>query len=92
VAKADILQLESGIPLKEFTTAPASAKRLGPREVELTITEGKFHQVKRMFHHVGNEVTALHRIRFGNLALDEHLAPGEYRRLGENEIKLIKKV
>lgn len=92
VAEADISQLESGIPLKEFTTAPASAKRLGPREVELTITEGKFHQVKRMFHHVGNEVTALHRIRFGNLALDEHLAPGEYRRLGENEIKLIKKV
>lgn len=92
VTEDDISQLEAGIPLKDFTTAPATAKKLSPHKVELTITEGKFHQVKRMFHHLGNEVTALHRIRFGDLVLDEHLAAGSYRRLRENEIKLIKKV
>ncbi|WP_342387251.1 pseudouridine synthase [Salinicoccus bachuensis] len=92
VTEGDISQLETGIPLKDFTTAPAIAKKLSSHEVELTITEGKFHQVKRMFHHLGNEVTALHRISFGDLMLDEHLAAGSYRRLRENEIKLIKKV
>ena len=92
VTEDDISQLEAGIPLKDFTTAPAAAEKLSSHAVELTITEGKFHQVKRMFHHLGNEVTALHRIGFGDLMLDEHLTAGSHRRLRENEIKLIKKV
>jgi 16S rRNA pseudouridine516 synthase len=54
--------------------------------IRLTITEGKFHQVKRMLHAVGNEVTYLKRIRMGSLWLDEQLNKGAYRRLNQEEI------
>ena len=56
-------------------------------EIELTIQEGKFHQVKRMFHAVGMEVIYLKRISMGNLVLDESLKKGEYRRLTEKEVE-----
>ena len=56
-------------------------------EIELTIQEGKFHQVKRMFHAVGMEVTYLKRISMGSLVLDESLQKGEYRRLTEKEVE-----
>ena len=54
--------------------------------ITLTITEGKFHQVKRMLHAVDNEVLYLKRIRMGNLVLDERLEKGAYRRLEKWEI------
>ena len=53
----------------------------------LTITEGKFHQVKRMFKALGNEVIFLKRIAMGNLWLDPTLTSGQYRELSENEVK-----
>ena len=56
----------------------------------VTISEGKFHQVKKMFLCVGVKVTYLKRIRFGEFVLDEALAPGEYRELNETELKLVK--
>ena len=56
----------------------------------VTISEGKFHQVKKMFLCVGVKVTYLKRIRFGEFVLDETLAPGEYRELNETELKLVK--
>ncbi|MFG6384595.1 MAG: rRNA pseudouridine synthase [Lachnospiraceae bacterium] len=56
-------------------------------EIELTITEGKFHQVKRMFEAVGKKVLYLKRISIGDLKLDETLNPGEYRALTEEELK-----
>ena len=87
VTKADIERLETGIELKDFTTKPAKAKRLSPREVSLSITEGKFHQVKRMFLATGNEVVKLKRTHFATLTLDETLAEGGYRRLSDKEIK-----
>ena len=59
-------------------------------EVRLTIREGKFHQVKRMFQAVGKEVTYLKRESMGNLRLDETLELGEYRSLTEEEIKGLK--
>ena len=55
----------------------------------LTIREGKFHQVKRMFLAVGKEVVYLKRERMGALVLDEELAPGEYRKLTDSELKSI---
>ena len=58
-------------------------------EIRLTIQEGKFHQVKRMVHYVGNEVVFLKRVGFGPLNLDEDLKPGEYRELTEEEISLL---
>ena len=56
-------------------------------EVRVTLREGRFHQVKRMFRAVGKEVVYLKRLSMGSLALDEGLAPGEYRRLTEEEVK-----
>lgn len=59
--------------------------------IELTIHEGRFHQVKRMLEAVGNEVLFLKRLSIGPLFLDEKLAPGEYRALTDEEIKKLSK-
>src|SRR5690606_28084765 len=59
--------------------APATLELLGERLARLTITEGRYHQVRRMFAAVGNHVNALHRDRVGQLALDETLEPGGWR-------------
>jgi 16S rRNA pseudouridine516 synthase len=60
--------------------APAELKLISPREAELTLTEGKYHQVRRMFAAVGATVLALHRVRFGDLELG-NLAAGQWREL-----------
>ncbi len=57
-----------------------------PYVVSLTLTEGKYHQVKRMMEAVGNKVVSLKRIRIGGIALDENLAPGECREVLHKEI------
>lgn len=67
-------------------TKPALLEVITPTEVRLTISEGRYHQVKRMFAAVGNHVVGLHRERIGDILLDESLAPGEYRPLTEAEI------
>lgn len=59
-------------------------------EVNITIQEGKFHQIKRMFAAVGSEVLFLKRLSFGSLGLDNTLKPGEYRSLTETEVNLLK--
>lgn len=61
-------------------------------EIELTITEGKFHQVKRMFEAVGKKVTYLKRLRMGEITLDPTLRKGDYRRLNEEELAYCKRV
>lgn len=79
---------------KEIETKPAKLTILKAgemSEVELTICEGKFHQVKRMFQAVGKEVLYLKRISMGGLVLDESLALGEYRPLTEKELLGLKK-
>jgi len=63
--------------------APAEFRALGPREAELTLTEGRYHQVRRMFASQGCEVLTLHRVRFGHLEIGE-LAPGTWRELPLN--------
>ena len=73
-------------------TMPAELKILEKgtvSRIRLTIREGKFHQVKRMFLAVGKEVVYLKRERMGALVLDETLAPGEYRKLTDSELKSI---
>lgn len=67
-------------------TLPAVLEILGSHEARLTLQEGKYHQVKRMFAALGNHVVALHRVQIGGIRLDETLAPGEYRPLTEAEI------
>ena len=58
---------------------PAVLEPLTPTTAHLTVTEGRYHQVRRMFAAVGNHVTALHRDRIGGLALPDDLEPGQWR-------------
>lgn len=71
---------------------PDEIKNLYQQSAILSITEGKYHQVKRMFAAVGNKIVFLKRISMGNLQLDSSLCPGEYKLLSEDEImsKLIR--
>ncbi len=69
---------------EDITTRSAELEILTATTAKLTIHEGKYHQVKRMFHAVGNRVTALHRERIGNITLD--IPEGEWRNLREDEI------
>lgn len=86
-----ISPIEQGIWLNDTEQSlPAKLKILSPTEIELTLTEGKYHQVKRMMHACSNEVTELKRIRFGVLSLPDDLALGSYRALTDQEIQLLK--
>lgn len=87
IHESDIKQLEEGVDIGEKRmTLPAKIEVLDEKTVHITITEGKFHQVKRMFEAVNNKVVYLKRISMGNMKLDEALSLGEYRRLTEEEI------
>ncbi|HCS65815.1 MAG TPA: 16S rRNA pseudouridine(516) synthase RsuA [Cellvibrio sp.] len=70
-------------------TRPAQLELITSHEARLTIHEGKYHQVKRMFAAAGNLVVALHRESIGSIQLDPALAPGEYRALTADEIKSV---
>ena len=80
--------LEQGIQLngEDTATRPAQVLACSEQEIELTISEGRYHQVKRMLAAVGNHVTALHRQRIGAIELDAGLAPGQFRELTRSEI------
>ncbi len=82
--------LENGITLRDGTDfLPSKIKILSDKECEITICEGKYHQIKRMFCAVGNEVTNLRRIKMGRLFLDERLRDGECREITADELKMI---
>jgi 23S rRNA pseudouridine2605 synthase len=81
--------LEGGVDLDDGRTAPAHARRIGPRTVELTIHEGRKHQVKRMLAAVGHPVVRLHRARYGPLGLDG-LDPGAWRELTPAEVDALR--
>ncbi|UPA30289.1 rRNA pseudouridine synthase [Terrisporobacter glycolicus] len=93
VTEKDVKDFEEGVTLDDgYETMPSQLKILESgetSEIELTIHEGKFHQVKRMFESVGKKVVYLKRLSMGKLKLDETLSLGEYRELTEEEVKLI---
>ncbi|MHC8335318.1 pseudouridine synthase [Pseudomonas sp. LB3P25] len=74
---------------EDLTTQPAELVLLGAKSARLSIVEGRYHQVKRMFGHFDNKVLRLHRESMGPLVLDSALKPGEYRALRTEEIQLI---
>jgi len=86
---ATLTTLGSGLTLDDGPTAPAAARRLGPSQVELTIHEGRKHQVKRMLAAVGHPVTRLHRSGYGPLTVDG-LAPGAWRELDASEVEQLR--
>lgn len=93
VIKSDVAdRFKQGIQLQGESqlTLPASLKVISPKEVLLTLTEGKFHQVKRMFSAVGNRVISLHREQIGQVKLD--LEVGQWRYLTPPEIQSFKSV
>ena len=94
LTEADKKLLEEGIDIgDEKNTLPAKVFENdfeNPQSVALTITEGRFHQVKRMFEALGKPVLKLHRSNFGPLLLDNALAPGEYRELTADELQQLK--
>ena len=73
---------------EDLTTQPAELELLGPRSARLSIVEGRYHQVKRMFGFFDNKVLRLHRESIGALVLDSQLAPGQYRALSPAQILL----
>ncbi|HVD49570.1 MAG TPA: pseudouridine synthase, partial [Gaiellaceae bacterium] len=82
-------RLRGGIELEGGQTAPAQARRLEPSRIELSIHEGRKHQVKRMLAAVGHPVTRLHRSRYAGLTL-EGLEPGEWRELEPSEVERLR--
>lgn len=74
-------------PTEDIVTAPAELVLLGERMARLTLREGRYHQVKRMFHRVQNRVVALHRESIGTIVLPEGLLPGQWRVLTAEEVR-----
>ena len=91
VTERDVEAFRAGVTLDDgYLTKPGELviKKSGPTsDIELTITEGKFHQVKRMFEAVGKRVIYLKRLSMGSLQLDDHLELGEYRELTNEELE-----
>lgn len=88
ITKNDIESFKTGIELNEGLAKPAQLVEGDEKNKSfVTIYEGRYHQVKRMFHAIDNEVLALKRISIGDLKLDSALAPGEYRHLTQQDFK-----
>ncbi len=92
LTEEQIQRLSEGVVLRDDPepTAPAHVLMLSEREMELTITEGRYHQVKRMLAAVGNRVERLHRTAIGKLRL-EGMAEGAWRELSADEVSLLKR-
>ena len=86
---AALRALETGVELEDGRTAPAQARRLGKSRVELTLHEGRKHQVKRMLEAVGHPVTRLHRSVYAGVRL-EGLEPGAWRELEPSEVERVR--
>ncbi len=95
ITEKDVKAFSEGVILtnENYKTLPAKLQIIEsgyPSSCYVTIKEGKFHQVKRMFNAVNNEVIYLKRLSMGPLKLDERLKVGEYRHLTDNEIEMLK--
>jgi 23S rRNA pseudouridine2605 synthase len=88
VRDAALRALRAGVQLDDGPTAPARVRRIAPDTIELTITEGRKRQVKRMWAQVGHPVRTLKRVRFGSLELGD-LQVGAYRRLTPTEVQVL---
>ncbi|MFV0520143.1 MAG: pseudouridine synthase [Lachnospirales bacterium] len=96
ITKDDIETFKNGVELSDFIAKPSILEILSASEVKstcyVTIDEGKFHQIKRMFHKINCEVLELKRVSFGKIFLDEALLEGEYRYFNEAEMLYVKEI
>ncbi|CAM3582963.1 pseudouridine synthase [Brevibacillus invocatus] len=93
VTEEHVKEFAKGVELEDFTTMPATLNILSSgetSEIRVTIMEGKFHQVKRMFAAFGLHVAYLQRVRMGPIPLDPSLELGEYRELTEEELEMLR--
>jgi len=90
LTEKDVQAFAAGLDLGDFTAQPAQLTILNPKLAEVVISEGKFHQVKRMFEKTGHQVLALHRSSFGPLTLSPDLQEGQWRELTDGEIKALR--
>lgn len=85
ISEADIQNLESGVDIGGYMTAPCKVEMIDEKNGFITLTEGKYHQIKLMAEAVHNQITYLERVTFGPIALDESLERGQWRFLNEEE-------
>lgn len=95
LSEADVRAFAAGVALSDFTAQPAQMQILESGETsraDVILTEGKFHQVKRMFAAIGHPLIELHRRRIGCVTLDETLEPGQYRLLTDAELACLRAI
>ena len=85
ISEADVAELESGVDIGGYVTAPCKVEMIADKEGYITLTEGKYHQIKLMAEAVHNQITYLERVTFGPISLDESLERGQWRYLTEEE-------
>lgn len=91
LSNEEIQTLETGILLDGKMTLPCEIKLIQGLTYNITLMEGRFHQIKKMMQHVNNEVIELHRHSIGSLTLDPSLTPGQFRPLTKEEVELLHK-
>jgi 16S rRNA pseudouridine516 synthase len=89
LSESDVAAFVQGFhfPTENIVTRPARLEIIEPQLARVTLWEGRYHQIKRMFHRVGNKVCSLHREQIGSLRLPNDLAPGDWRVLSADEIQ-----
>ncbi len=90
IGAAEAEKLCEGVDIGDYVTKTSKVEMIGGGEGYITLTEGKFHQIKRMFEAVGSSITYLKRVEFGTVKLDEALSEGEWRELTESELEALK--
>lgn len=85
ISQEDISALEGGVDIGGYFTAPCKVDMIDDRDGYITLTEGKYHQIKLMAQAVHNQITYLERVTFGPISLDESLGRGQWRHLTEDE-------
>ena len=88
ISDSDVVQLESGVDIGGYFTAPCKVEMIDEKNGYITLTEGKYHQIKLMAEAVHNQITYLERVTFGPIVLDESLERGQWRFLTEEEQNL----
>ncbi|MBR2987930.1 MAG: rRNA pseudouridine synthase [Clostridia bacterium] len=89
ISPEEVARLEAGVDIGGFVTKPCRVVMLNEVEGDITLTEGKYHQIKRMAEAVGNKIVYLERTAFAGISLDTALARGEWRYLNDEEMAII---
>ena len=89
ISEADCVELEAGVDIGGYMTAPCTVEMIDEKNGYITLTEGKYHQIKLMAEAVHNQITYLERVTFGPIFLDESLERGQWRYLTEEEEKAL---